>query len=78
MIVDAVGGTGFIGKRLIARHVARGGEVRYLTRREAQGGIRGAIAHMGSLGPSIKKLRKFVGGADVLYHCAAELRNDDD
>ena len=76
MIVAITGGTGFIGKHLIARHVERGDQVRYLTRRKAPKDIRGAIAHIGNLGSSIGALRQFVRGADVLYHCAAELRDE--
>lgn len=76
MIVAITGGTGFIGKHLIARHVARGDQVRYLTRKKSAEDIRGATAHIGSLGSSIDELRQFVRGADVLYHCAAELRNE--
>ncbi len=76
MIVAITGGTGFIGKHLIARHVARGNQVRYLTRRKAAVDVLGAVAYKGSLGSSIDELRKFVHGADVLYHCAAELRNE--
>ena len=76
MIVAITGGTGFIGKHLIARHVARGDQVRYLTRSKAPQDVHGAIAHIGNLNSSIEELRKFVSGADVLYHCAAELRNE--
>jgi len=76
VIVAVTGGTGFIGKHLIARHIARGDQVRYLTRRKATADIRGAVAHMGDLGSSAGELREFVHGADVLYHCAAELRNE--
>ena len=76
MIVAITGGTGFIGKHLIARHVARGDKVRYLTRRKAAENVRGAVAHTGNLGSSVDELRQFVHGADVLYHCAAELRNE--
>lgn len=78
MIVAITGGTGFIGKHLIARHVARGDQVRYLTRRKTAEDIRGAFAHIGNLSSSIGELRQFVRGADVLYHCAAELRNEAD
>ena len=76
MIVAITGGTGFIGKHLIAKHVARGDQVRYLTRGKAAEDIRGASAHIGSLGSSVDELRQFVRRADVLYHCAAELRNE--
>lgn len=76
MIVAITGGTGFIGRHLIARHVALGDQVRYLTRKKADVNIRGAFAHIGNLGCSVDELRQFVRGADVLYHCAAELRDD--
>lgn len=76
MIVAITGGTGFIGKHLIARHVARGDQVRYLTRKKSAEDIRGAVAYIGSLGSSMDELRQFVRGADVLYHCAAELHNE--
>lgn len=76
MIVAITGGTGFIGKHLIKTHVARGDQVRYLTRRKAAEDFRGASAHIGNLGSSMDELRQFVRGADVLYHCAAELRNE--
>lgn len=76
MIVAVTGGTGFIGRHLIARHVARGDHVRYLTRRAVDKGVFGASAHVGSLESSADELRPFVRGADVLYHCAAELRTE--
>lgn len=75
MIVAITGGTGFIGQRLIARHVARGDEVRYLTRQTPEKMIAGASAVVGDLTVSIDELRPFVQGVDVLYHCAAELHD---
>lgn len=74
MIVAITGGTGFIGKRLIARHIARGDEVRYLTRKQAAQPITGALAMVGDLS-DLDSLRPLVQGADVLYHCAAELHD---
>lgn len=76
MIVAITGGTGFIGKHLIARHVARGDQVRYLTRRKAEEDIRGAVGYIGNLSCSMDELKRFVQGADVVYHGAAELRNE--
>lgn len=76
MIVAITGGTGFIGKHLIARHVVLGDQVRFLTRRKTASDILGAVAHTGNLCSSPDELRQFVRGADVLYHCAAELRNE--
>ena len=75
MNVAITGGTGFIGRHLIARHCQRGDRVRYLTRQHAPPRIVNATAFVGSLDSSIDVLGPFVRGADVLYHCAAELRN---
>jgi nucleoside-diphosphate-sugar epimerase len=54
MIVAITGGTGFIGKRLVLRHLMEGNTVRVLTRRSAND-----------------------TGADLLYHCAAEINRPD-
>lgn len=75
MIVAITGGTGFIGRRLIARHIARGDEVRYLTRKTGQN-IAGAKAVIGDLAV-VDSLYSLLKNADVLYHCAAELHDAD-
>jgi len=72
--IAITGGTGFIGRHLLARHVALGDRVRYLTRKEPAEAIPGAEAFIGDLSAP-ETLRGFVQGADVLYHCAAELRD---
>ena len=74
MIVAITGGTGFVGRHLAARHIARGDVVRYLTRNSTSVTITGASPVRGDLNSSGDDLRKFARGADVLYHCAAELR----
>src|SRR6185436_5300692 len=75
VIVAITGGSGFIGRHLIARHLARGDQVRYLPRKPPVAEIAGASAVIGDLAVPGDELRKFAQGADVLYHCAAELRN---
>jgi nucleoside-diphosphate-sugar epimerase len=75
VIIAVTGGTGFIGKHLIARHIARGDQVRYLTRKIPVNEIVGASAMVGDLTASVDDLRAFVQGVDVLYHCAAELHD---
>lgn len=76
MIVAVTGGTGFIGRHLIARHVARGDQVRYLTRNRVQKALDGALPFTGHLNSPVAELREFLAGVDVLYHCAAELHNE--
>ena len=68
------GGGGFIGRHLVARHLALGDRVRYLTRNASAPHLPGAMAYIGDLAAP-ETLRAFVQGADVLYHCAAELHD---
>lgn len=74
MIAAVTGGTGFVGSALVARLLADGfSEVRVLTRR--------APAHAAFRpvhGDIVKDdLHAFTAGADVLFHCAGELRRED-
>lgn len=73
-VIAITGGTGFIGRHLLARHVALGDRVRYLTRKKPIEAIRGAEVCIGDLATP-KTLQSFVQGVDVLYHCAAELHD---
>jgi nucleoside-diphosphate-sugar epimerase len=75
MIVAITGGTGFIGRHLIARHLQRGDEVRYLTR-DDKTPISGATPVIGDLNNK-DILMTLVKNSDVLYHCAAELVHAD-
>lgn len=77
MIISLTGGTGFIGKRLIARHRSAGDTIRLLTRRPADDVESGEAVRLfhGDLGDRAVALRAFVEGADVLYHCAGEIRD---
>jgi len=72
--IAITGGTGFIGRHLLARHVALGDRVRYLTRKKPLEPIPGSEVCIGDLSAP-ETLRDFVRGVDVLYHCAAELRD---
>lgn len=76
MIVAVTGGTGFIGSKLVTKHVKLGDDVRVLSRRPQR---RTVLSHdvtwrVGNLERS-HDLIPFVDGADVLYHCAAEYRD---
>ncbi len=77
MIVAITGGTGFIGLKLVLRHLAQGDEVRVLSRRASgESGLPDAVdIHRGDLPGGIENLESFVGGVDVLYHCAGEIRD---
>jgi nucleoside-diphosphate-sugar epimerase len=76
MIVGITGASGFIGSALLERHVARGDSVRYLTRSaRTGGGASAAMAFQGDLARPDSGLLRFVDGVDVLYHCAAEVRD---
>jgi nucleoside-diphosphate-sugar epimerase len=76
MIVAVTGGTGFIGRHLIARYLAHGDQVRYLTRGDSGQTFNGATPVKGDLNSPLTHLQKFLQGADVVYHCAAELRDE--
>ena len=74
MRVAITGGTGFIGKRLIARHLSMGDDVIYLTRKKPES-KNAAKYFIGDLSRSKAELKRFIEGVDVLYHCAAEIRD---
>ena len=76
MLVAITGGSSFIGKRLALDQLARGDTVRVLTRRPPdQFDLPAAVQRcQGDLANS-EDLRRFVDGADILYHCAGEVRN---
>lgn len=74
MKVAITGGTGFIGKHLIARHLSMGDDVIYLTRKKPEFKSE-ARSFIGDLSSPKAELKKFIKDADVLYHCAAEVHN---
>jgi nucleoside-diphosphate-sugar epimerase len=74
--VAITGGNGFVGRRLVKRHLDRGDTVRVLTRRgfnplENTGS---PVQYLGDLATS-QIPSAFLKNADVLYHCAAELHD---
>lgn len=69
-IIAITGGNGFIGRHLVRRHVEFGDHVRVLTRRvNVPAGARRFPGELTNIPPA------FTDGADVLYHCAGEIRD---
>jgi nucleoside-diphosphate-sugar epimerase len=76
VIAGITGGTGFVGRRLVAMALARGDRVRVLARgRDAARALpAGAELWEGDLAGPAEPLRRFANGLDVSYHCAGETR----
>lgn len=75
MIIAVTGGTGFIGKKLVARFVARGDTVRLLTRRNStlhKEGPAVDVHYCDLLTADFDRLSGLLNGVDVLYHCAGQ------
>ena len=80
MIVAITGATGFVGRALVSRVVAAGAQVRVLSRREAAerelpAAVRVYRADLVEGDRAGDDLAAFLQGADVLVHCAGELRD---
>ncbi|MDP1614730.1 MAG: NAD-dependent epimerase/dehydratase family protein [Methylococcales bacterium] len=77
MIVAITGATGFIGKKLVRKHLLLGDEVRFLTRNpKSINSFKGAHGFLGDLSIPSPTIDQFVDGVDVLYHLAAELNDE--
>jgi nucleoside-diphosphate-sugar epimerase len=76
MIVAITGGSGFIGRKLVMHHLEQGDEVRVLSRRPPEKSeLSGSVKwYCGDLNNS-EELQSFVDKADVLYHCAGEIKD---
>lgn len=77
MIVAITGGTGFIGKKLVARLVERGDTVRLLTRNPPGSSLSYLVKihQCDLLSVGVNDLSLMLDGVDVLYHCAGQLTN---
>jgi nucleoside-diphosphate-sugar epimerase len=76
MIVAITGGSGFIGRKLVMSHLEQGDEVRVLSRRPPEkSGLPDSVKwYSGDLSNSADLL-PFVDKADILYHCAGEIKD---
>lgn len=78
MIVAITGGTGFIGKKLVDRLVARGDTVRLLTRRNSAVSQRSSLLEIYEcdlMTAGINELSSVLDGVEVFYHCAGQLKD---
>ncbi len=77
MKIAITGGTGFVGKKLVLKHLEKGDSVRVLTRKPGKdSGMPKAVEiYNGYLTDQSDSLKSFVNNTDILYHCAAELNH---
>jgi nucleoside-diphosphate-sugar epimerase len=78
MKIAITGGSGFIGRKLVSRHLSQGDELRVLSRHSSSGdsNMKGLVKwYQGDLLTN-EKLESFVDGVDVLYHCAGEIHDE--
>lgn len=74
MIVAITGGTGFIGKELVRKHLSLKDEVRVLSRRvHAEDVIKSTVTWFTGDLCSTDVLDAFVKNVDLVYHCAGEM-----
>lgn len=75
--VAITGATGFIGRRLVMRHLDQGDRVRILSRRSpGEAGLPNAVQWFRGDLSGTDDLRAFADGAEVLYHCAGEIGDE--
>ena len=77
MNVAITGGTGFIGRKLVQRHLERGDHVRVLSRRPlVVSGLPDSVEWCEGDLNAFDHILPFVDGVDVLYHCAGQLTDE--
>jgi len=78
-LIAVTGASGFIGRILAQRHLQDGDHLRILTRgsRPGEWPLKVEIHRADLTRPDPDSLSHFAQGADVLYHCAAEIIDED-
>lgn len=75
MIVSITGGSGFIGKYLVEKHLQKKDKVRLLTRHSSL--VQNCVEYfVGDLSDPEFDFTDFVDGTDLLYHCAGETNDE--
>jgi len=75
MIVSITGGSGFIGKYLVKKHLQQGDKVRVLSRKMV-GSQNGVDYFLGDLSKESVDLKAFINDADILYNCVGEINDE--
>lgn len=77
MKIAITGGTGFVGKKLVLKHLKKGDSVKVLTRKSVKDSDlpKAVEIHSADLSGNSGPLISFVNNSDILYHCAAELND---
>ena len=77
MNVAITGGTGFIGRKLVQRHLEQGDHVSVLSRRPlVLSGLPDSVEWFEGDLVAFEHSWPFVDGVDVLYHCAGQLTDE--
>ena len=76
MRIAITGGTGFIGRRLVAAHFGRGDEVAVLTRKTLASSKKGLSYIKGDLLDKQLDFSALVEKVDILYNCAGEISDE--
>lgn len=76
MIIAITGGTGFIGKCLVQKHLQKGDKVRLLSRRAFSLKNDKLTYFKGDLSDTKLNFSNFVENVDILYHCAGEINHE--
>jgi len=77
MNVAIAGGTGFVGRKLVQRHLERCDYVRVLSRRPlVVSGLPDSVEWFQGDLVAFDHILPFVDGVDVLYHCAGQLTDE--
>lgn len=79
MTVGITGGTGFVGRSLVERLLSQGNRVKLLARDSVDARRQFPQAEIveGALGGPASQLQSFVQGVDTLFHCAAEINQQE-
>jgi nucleoside-diphosphate-sugar epimerase len=74
--IGVTGATGFVGTRLVSHLSVQGYQIKALSRKPGAQ-LQGVSWVVGDISQRPDSLSEFVAGVDVLFHCAAEIHDED-